>query len=161
MQQNVVTKGVLPRRWQTPAVAGCQDCKSGFRAFCSKSRDLVAMAICDSNHELQISGVLRRCESLEKSSILWLDDSDLQYANLISQHFSVCLQFVICRVPSQWDRHTPPPAQNQYMQESYLEELMFARIHDWHWREFLENIFEELFSACMYSLLWPSLYIWI
>ena len=37
---------------------------------CSKSRDLTAIAICDSNHESQITSDLRECEPSQKSSLL-------------------------------------------------------------------------------------------
>ena len=36
---------------------------------CSKSRDLIAIAICDSNRESQITSDLRQCEPSQKSSL--------------------------------------------------------------------------------------------
>ena len=39
---------------------------------CSKSRDLTAIAICDSNRESQITSDLRQCEPSQKSSLFWL-----------------------------------------------------------------------------------------
>ena len=39
---------------------------------CSKSRDLTAIAICDSNRESQITSDLRQCDPSQKSSMYWL-----------------------------------------------------------------------------------------
>ena len=39
---------------------------------CSKSRDLTAIAICDSNRESQITSDLRQCEPSQKSRLFWL-----------------------------------------------------------------------------------------
>ena len=39
---------------------------------CSKSRDLTAIAICDSNRESQITSDLKHCEPSQKSSLFWL-----------------------------------------------------------------------------------------
>ena len=39
---------------------------------CSKSRDLIAIAICDSNRESQTTSDLRLCEPSQKSPLLWL-----------------------------------------------------------------------------------------
>ena len=39
---------------------------------CSKSRDLTAIAICDSNRESQITSDLRQCEPYQKSSLFSL-----------------------------------------------------------------------------------------
>ena len=39
---------------------------------CSKSRDLTAIAICDSNRESQITSDLTHCEPSQKSSLFWL-----------------------------------------------------------------------------------------
>ena len=36
---------------------------------CSKSRDLTAIAICDSNRESQITSDLRQCDPSQKSSM--------------------------------------------------------------------------------------------
>ena len=44
----------------------------GLKAKCSKSRDLTAIAICDSNRESQITSHLRQCEPSQKSSLFWL-----------------------------------------------------------------------------------------
>ena len=39
------------------------------RSKCSKSRDLIAIAICDSNRESQITSDLRQCEPSQKNSL--------------------------------------------------------------------------------------------
>ena len=41
-------------------------------AKCSKSRDLIAIAICDSNRESQITSDLKQCEQQQKSPLYWL-----------------------------------------------------------------------------------------
>ena len=51
---------------------------------------------------------------------------------------------------NQTEERTPPPSQNQYMQENNLGELLFAQIHAgpvFALARIQENIFEELLSA--------------
>ena len=43
-----------------------------FSPKCSKSRDLTAIAICDSNRESQITSDLRQCEPCQKRPMFWL-----------------------------------------------------------------------------------------
>ena len=50
----------------SPLSATCAQSK------CSKSRDLTAIVICDSNRESQITSDLRHCETSQESSLFWL-----------------------------------------------------------------------------------------
>ena len=50
-------------------VAYSMDFRVDPKAKCSESRDLTAIAICDSNRESQITSDLRQCEPCQKSSL--------------------------------------------------------------------------------------------
>ena len=53
--------------WQWCQSFWCRRCSK-----CSKSRDLIAIAICDSNRESQITSDLRQCEPSQKIPMFWL-----------------------------------------------------------------------------------------
>ena len=58
-----------------PCIATWCDLRFGKRGLLEKGslgRDLIAIAICDSNRESQITSDLRRCEPSQKSSLFWL-----------------------------------------------------------------------------------------